>query len=289
MSENTTETAVGTGEALACYDCGLLYGGPGWCDYHIPDHLWLRISPTGHEGGVLCIPCIAARLVAAGIDGVPLRVTSGPWDWAAAGTGEATVETPEELHYCPGCGETFNAFEESHVGHDSGTGEVQVACTCTEGGACSECPSDADRTRLAGIRLRLDAHEADAYPFDRAALVKEVRWLLNRADRRAAEGDLAGMLERTEQQIHEDGGFIDRIVNLEQELSDARAAARAAEGDLRAAMEGARNDIRDRKREFIRLGADPQYLMALDDAWGLVSNSLRAALAQPTTDGEATR
>src|SRR5688572_27527257 len=43
---------------LACYDCGLPYGGPGWSDCHIPDETWLCISPTGHEGGVLCLNCI---------------------------------------------------------------------------------------------------------------------------------------------------------------------------------------------------------------------------------------
>jgi hypothetical protein len=68
-------------KALACHDCGLLYSDPGWCDCHIPDDTWLRISPTGHEGGVLCISCIARRLVENGIEGVPLKVTSGPWDW----------------------------------------------------------------------------------------------------------------------------------------------------------------------------------------------------------------
>jgi hypothetical protein len=68
---------------LACHDCDLPYGSDGWCDCHIPDEVWLRISPTGHGGGVLCISCIARRLVALGIDGVPLKVTSGPWAYGA--------------------------------------------------------------------------------------------------------------------------------------------------------------------------------------------------------------
>ena len=63
----------------ACYDCGLPYGKPGWCDCHIPDEIWLKISPRPSGGGKLCITCIAKRLVAAGIDDVPLKVTSGPW------------------------------------------------------------------------------------------------------------------------------------------------------------------------------------------------------------------
>jgi hypothetical protein len=83
-------------KALACHDCGLLYSDPGWCDCHIPDDTWLRISPTGHEGGVLCISCIARRLVENGIEGVPLKVTSGPWDWTereTANKGEAIMDT----------------------------------------------------------------------------------------------------------------------------------------------------------------------------------------------------
>lgn len=44
---------------------------------HIPDDVWERIN--GREGGVLCLTCIARRLVAAGITGVPLMVTSGPF------------------------------------------------------------------------------------------------------------------------------------------------------------------------------------------------------------------
>lgn len=64
---------------FGCHDCGLAYGKPGWCDAHIPDETWARISPTGDEGGILCISCIARRLVEAGIDDVPLMIGSGPW------------------------------------------------------------------------------------------------------------------------------------------------------------------------------------------------------------------
>lgn len=41
------------------------------------------------------------------------------------------------------------------------------------------------------------------------------------------------------------------------------------------ALQGAKDDIRARIREFTRLGADPQYLNALNDAWGLVANRQR--------------
>ena len=45
-----------------CYDCGMEYGGDNWIEAIIPDHIWYEISPTGDEGGILCISCIAKRV-----------------------------------------------------------------------------------------------------------------------------------------------------------------------------------------------------------------------------------
>lgn len=42
------------------------------------------------------------------------------------------------------------------------------------------------------------------------------------------------------------------------------------------ALEGARNDIKARITTFRSLDADPQYLNALNDAWGLVANRVRS-------------
>lgn len=44
--------------------------------------------------------------------------------------------------------------------------------------------------------------------------------------------EVRGQLERTEQQIHEDGGFIDRIVELEAENEMLRATLRNVRSDL---------------------------------------------------------
>ena len=63
---------------LACV-CGLLYSDPGWCDCYIPDEAWAVIAPRSNGGGVLCITCMARRLRSAGLDRVPLMVTSGPF------------------------------------------------------------------------------------------------------------------------------------------------------------------------------------------------------------------
>lgn len=64
---------------LKCGGCGLLYSSPGWCDVVIPDDDWLAISPTGTGGGVLCLTCMASRLVLLGRTDVPMAVTSGPF------------------------------------------------------------------------------------------------------------------------------------------------------------------------------------------------------------------
>jgi len=65
-----------TGEASGCYDCGAPYGT--WPDLLVPDAAWLLISPTGHEGGLLCPVCIIRRCEAAGIKDVPAAFASGP-------------------------------------------------------------------------------------------------------------------------------------------------------------------------------------------------------------------
>jgi len=64
---------------LACYDCGLPYSDDGWCDCVVPHDVWARISPTGHEGGILCLHCMARRIVRHDVRDVPLMVTSGPF------------------------------------------------------------------------------------------------------------------------------------------------------------------------------------------------------------------
>jgi hypothetical protein len=64
---------------VPCYDCNRPYGDEhGFPDLIIPLAIWLRISPTGDEGGLLCPSCICARLHAAGISDVPAAFMSGP-------------------------------------------------------------------------------------------------------------------------------------------------------------------------------------------------------------------
>lgn len=51
-----------------CYDCDRLYGDEhGFPDLIIPFWAWVKISPTGDDGGLLCPSCICKRLHAAGI------------------------------------------------------------------------------------------------------------------------------------------------------------------------------------------------------------------------------
>ena len=57
-----------------CYDCGLDYGDLGWVEAVIPDKVWNEISPTGNQGGILCITCISRRLVKKGFKNVPVWI-----------------------------------------------------------------------------------------------------------------------------------------------------------------------------------------------------------------------
>ena len=65
--------------AAECADCGLDYGGRGWIDAVIPKETWIEISPTGNEGGLLCITCMAGRLEDRGLENVTVIIGSGPF------------------------------------------------------------------------------------------------------------------------------------------------------------------------------------------------------------------
>jgi hypothetical protein len=66
----------------------------------------------------------------------------------------------------------------------------------------------------------------------------------------------------------------------EDEVERIKAAAR------REALQEAIEDIRERRRRFAGLGCDEQYLLAMDDCFGLVNNRLSAVLAEPERDEE---
>jgi hypothetical protein len=71
-------------------------------------------------------------------------------------------------------------------------------------------------------------------------------------------------------------------------VSPEEAKAREAAARREALLE-AREDIRARRRTFSGLNADPQYLAAMDDAFGLVNNRLsdvNRVLAEPERDEE---
>lgn len=59
---------------MACYDCGLEYGGIGWIEAIIPDKVWNMIRPEGscEDGGILCINCISRRLARKGLKNIPV-------------------------------------------------------------------------------------------------------------------------------------------------------------------------------------------------------------------------
>lgn len=57
-----------------CHDCGMQYGGDNWVETVIPDKVWNRIKPSecGDGAGILCIHCIARRLIILGYLNVPV-------------------------------------------------------------------------------------------------------------------------------------------------------------------------------------------------------------------------
>lgn len=63
-----------------CFDCGREYGDEhGFPDLIVPDDVWLRISPKGDFGGLLCPSCICKRAHDAGLTKVEARFMSGPF------------------------------------------------------------------------------------------------------------------------------------------------------------------------------------------------------------------
>lgn len=59
-------------DGIKCHDCGAQYGDDRWIETNVPNDVWAKISPTGDEGGILCISCISKRCIERGIDDVPV-------------------------------------------------------------------------------------------------------------------------------------------------------------------------------------------------------------------------
>lgn len=75
-------------ERIFCAGCGLPYSSDKWCDCVVSDKIWAMISPRSDGGGVLCFNCMTGKLVALGLEKVPIKITSGPWlpAWEDTGT-----------------------------------------------------------------------------------------------------------------------------------------------------------------------------------------------------------
>lgn len=101
---------------LACADCNLPYGGPGWADFVVADHVWKAIVPSG-DGLVLCVTCMFRRMENAGIDQVEGEFTSGPCaksDWKKPATYPPCSEYRDQLRemICDGDFDFTKIFEE---------------------------------------------------------------------------------------------------------------------------------------------------------------------------------
>lgn len=62
---------------IGCQDCGLEYGSDGWMDCIVSDSVWHNIMGHDHEGGILCVTCIAKRCARRGYKNVPIVIASG--------------------------------------------------------------------------------------------------------------------------------------------------------------------------------------------------------------------
>jgi hypothetical protein len=65
--------------AARCYDCALPYSDDGFADLVVAHEAWAKISPTGHEGGLLCPTCMVRRATKAGLSNVRAIFRSGPF------------------------------------------------------------------------------------------------------------------------------------------------------------------------------------------------------------------
>lgn len=61
-----------------CFDCERPYDDDGFQDLLVQKSIWKIISPTGHEGSLLCPSCMIQRIVKAGLQDVPAVFVSGP-------------------------------------------------------------------------------------------------------------------------------------------------------------------------------------------------------------------
>ena len=62
-----------------CYDCDVEYSSVDWFEALVPTKFWLLISPTGHDGGLLCFQCMQKKFTELGygkngVKPVPFRI-----------------------------------------------------------------------------------------------------------------------------------------------------------------------------------------------------------------------
>lgn len=96
-SNETAATLPGEGGGAKCYDCKLPYDNEGFADLVVPHDVWLKISPTGHGGGLLCPTCLVRRAEKAGLTGITAKFMSGPFAPIAVASGDGLVDRLTEI------------------------------------------------------------------------------------------------------------------------------------------------------------------------------------------------
>lgn len=116
MSQSSSATPIGECRVAekrrmqgCCIDCGRKYGDEhGFPDLVVPNDAWKALSPTGHEGGLLCPSCMCRRAHDAGVRCLA-RFTSGPFVHASesAPPTDLALEYAERKGFIEGCTEGY--------------------------------------------------------------------------------------------------------------------------------------------------------------------------------------
>lgn len=112
-----------------CFDCGRRYGDEyGFPDLVVSHEVWSVISPFGDEGGLLCPSCMCRRAHLAGLSGVTVTFTSGPFEVGNSATVAAKdAEIAALKARCAGLAAALKKIRDGHCGDQTAEAEYVEA------------------------------------------------------------------------------------------------------------------------------------------------------------------
>ena len=183
---------------------------------------------------------------------------------------------------CDACGGTGTASEQG----------VSGRCWDCYGTGCAHPPLDHIDRAAEVIFGATEQHMREAVPSDCDAFWADAEWVRDAA--RAL--DAAGLLRRpTDPEVHVEATGTGRtcVVKVSgqtifdgvgrEALIRTKSAAEHDAATAAKALRDARSDIKARIQTMQECGAHSQYMAALNDAWGLLSNRLRDIERDATT------